>query len=189
MKTTFDPYTWHENLYFRWTVLPVLAHLLSWMTGVGGIILFPILLTVAQYLILNVHPAVNKPGAWFFTLPLTFFIWVKWGPYISTNKTGDAVFNGVNAYYVGQLVNALFIPLAIRKEKSAFLLNWLLSHAVAWVSWIVLYKLLITAWPVDKLNSSGLALFIVYPAIALIANAVSSLVLENNRLLVGGEED
>lgn len=192
MQNTFDPYTWHENLSFRWIVLPVLAHLFSWMTGVGGVLLFPVLLTIAQYLILKIHPAVVKPGIWFITLPLTFFIWVKWGPYISTDKTGDAISNGVNAYYVGQLVNALCIPLIIRKEKLVFLLNWLLSMVVAWVAWILLYKLLVAGQLVDKpgsISSFTLKVYLIYPTIALIANAVSSFVLTNNRLLIEGETD
>ena len=192
MRNTFDPYTWHNNLYFRWTALPVLAHLFSWMTGMGGIILFPVLVTIAQYLILKIHPAVVRPGIWFFTLPLTFFIWVKWGPVPGASRSGDVILNGVNAYYLGQLVNTIFIPLVIRKEKSAFLLNWLLSMVVAWVVWIVLYKLLITVWSGDKLSNAGnfvLTTFIMYPAIALTANAVSGFVLESNRLIVGGEED
>ncbi|WP_020601764.1 hypothetical protein [Spirosoma spitsbergense] len=192
IKNTFDPYTWHENLSFRWIALPVLAHLFSWMTGVGGILLFPVLITIAQYLILKIHPAVVKPGIWFITLPLTLFIWVKWGPYISTNRTGDAVLNGVNAYYVGQLVNALCIPLIIRKEKPVFLLNWLLSTAIAWVAWIILYKLLVTGQSVDKpgnTSSFTLKVYLIYPIIALIANAISSLVLTNNRLLIKNETE
>ena len=191
MKSTLDVYTWHENLYFRWTALPVLAHLLSWMTGMGGIVLFPILITVAQYLILNVHPSVSKPGYWFFTLPLTFFVWMKWGPFPG-NQTGDSVLSGVNGYYLGQLLITLFLPLILKKGRASFLLNWLLSMALAWVIWIMLYKLTGIGLSVDRpgdTSSFAVKVYLIYPIIALIANAVSGFVLTSNRLIIANKTD
>lgn len=176
MKNTFDPYEWHKSLNFRWIALPVLAHVFSWMTGIGGIFLFPILVTVAQYLIFNIHPAVARPGAWFFTLPITFFIWVKWGPVMTYSKPNGILY-GVIAYYAGQLINALFIPLIIKKGRPELLLNWIGCNVVTLLVWIVLY------WFTTGLagnTSNGawiLAQFIIYPAIALVANSISSFFL------------
>lgn len=191
MNDTFTIYTWHENLYLRWTVLPVLAHLFSWMTGIGGLLLFPILLTVAQYLILRRYPATCRAGAWFFTLPLTFFIWIKWGPFNAVNQGGDAIFRGVIAYYVGQFLNTAFIPLVIKKQRPKLLVSWLLSQAVAFTIWVVLYKLLVTTWPnfLDKREFSSSSIWVIWPSIALIANAVSGLIFINKRLLPGYENE
>ncbi len=174
MKNTFDSYTWHENLHFRWIVLPVLAYLFSWMAGWAGIILFfPILVTVAQYLVFRVHPAVARPGFWFITLPVTFYIWVKWGPALTYSKP-DGIYSGVVAYYVGQLINSLFIPLIIKERKPEYLLKWILSTVAAAAAWLGLYGLVEGSLTASKHSpAGGLAMFIIYPAIALIANGVS----------------
>jgi hypothetical protein len=103
---------------------------------------------------------------------------VKWGPYLATVKQ-QTIQNGVVAYYVGQLINTLFIPLIIRKEKSEFLLNWILSNLVAGIVWIILYDFA-TNWLGLQYSIEGnTALFILYPTIALLANSVSGLFLTN----------
>ena len=186
MNDTFTVYTWHNNLYFRWTVLPVLAHLLSWMTGIGGVFLFPVLLTVAQYLILRIHPSVIRPGAWFFTLPVTFYIWLKWGPLPGTYTSGGGIFKGVVGYYVGQLLNTAFIPLVMRKGKPELLLGWLLSQATAFVSWIVLYKVIFHNYSatLEKASFFPWSAWLIYPVIALISNAIGGFILTNDQLIL-----
>lgn len=175
MKNTFDSETWHENLHFRWIVLPVLAHLFSWIAGWAGIILlFPILITVAQYSLFRIHPAVARPGYWFITLPITFFIWVKWGPALTFSKP-NGIYSGVAAYYAGQLINSLFIPLIIKEWRSEYLLRWIIGMIAAATVWLGLYGLVENNFPADKLSpAGGLAMFVVYPVIALIANGISS---------------
>ncbi|GAB4020001.1 hypothetical protein GCM10028808_59690 [Spirosoma migulaei] len=176
MRNTFDPYTWYNNLYFRWTALPVLAHMFSWMTGIGGVLLFPILITVAQYLIFKVHPAVARPGFWFVTLPITFICWVKWGPFITSTQSGGII-QGVTAYYIGQLVIALFIPLIIKPERPEFLLNWIGCTITSGLGWVVLYWF-VTGMQGNKVNIPGnVTIFLIYPAIALIANSASGFFL------------
>ncbi|GAB4051303.1 hypothetical protein [Spirosoma litoris] len=177
MQNTFDSYTWwHNNLRICWIVLPVLAHILSWLTGMGGIFFFPILVTIAQYLIFKIHPAVARPGFWFLTLPITFYCWMKWGPVITYNKSGGII-QGVTAYYMGQLINAFFIGLIIKPGRSDFLINWIWCTALSGIGWITLYWLT-TDWigsPSNEAKSSSL--FIVYPTIALLANSASSFFL------------
>ncbi|QMW03686.1 hypothetical protein [Spirosoma foliorum] len=174
MNSNFDSYTWwHNNLRMCWIVLPVLAHIISWLTGMGGIFFFPILITIAQYLIFKIHPAVARPGLWFLTLPLTFFIWMKWGPFIDYLKP-DGVLHGVMAYYAGQLVNALFIPLVAQKERPEFLLNWLICTSITALSWLGAYWVAIHWLGIDELHYG---LFIMYPTIALLANWISSFFL------------
>ena len=174
---------WYNRIYFRWTVFPILAHIFSWMTGWSGIALFPILVTVAQYLVFKIHPAVARPGFWFFTLPITFFIWVKWGPYTAYLKSYSIQY-GIAAYYAGQCVNALFIPLIIRKQRPDFLLNWILSNLVAAVVWLVLYKLVMAGRSEEAFSVAGqAAMFIIYPAIGLIANGVSGFFLTTTLII------
>lgn len=175
MKNSFDAYNWHNNLHVRWIVLPVLAYMLSWIGGWAGILLFfPVLVTVAQYLILTIHPAIARPGFWFFTLPITFFIWVKWGPALMYAKPNGIVY-GVAAYYGGQLINTLFIPLISRKEKANFLLNWIIGNLVAGTAWLVLHNLSTTIWSADKsVLSREFGMYVIYPAIALLSNYISS---------------
>lgn len=178
MKDTFDPYEWHNSLSFRWIALPVLAHFFSWMTGMGGVILFPILVTVAQYLIFKVHPAVSRPGFWFATLPVTYYVWVKWGP-VMTYSQPNGILQGVTAYYAGQLINALFIPLIIKPGRPELLLNWLVCTTITATVWLGLCWLT-TGWMGKQLTNASawsLAQFLVYPTIALIANSVSNLFL------------
>ncbi|QHW00725.1 hypothetical protein [Spirosoma endbachense] len=167
-----------DRLYQRWVLLPVLAHMLSFMAGIVGIVLFPILVTVAQYLVFRSHPAVARPGLWFVTIPVTFFIWMKWGPYLATIKQ-QTIQNGVVAYYIGQLINTLFIPLIIRKEKPEFLLSWILSNLVAGIVWIILYDFATNWLGVQYSVEGNTALFILYPTIALLANSVSGFFLTN----------
>ena len=165
--------SWQRNVYLRWTLLPVLAHVVSWMAGFVGLIIFPILVTFAQYLILKPHPAIDRPGRWFLTLPITFFIWVKWGPYVADLRSHNIQY-GVAAYYAGQLINALFIPLLIKAGKPEFLLNWFIGTLVAAIVWVSLYGLFIAGHPGNTFNTSGeYAIFIIYPTITLIANAIS----------------
>ena len=174
---------WYTSIHFRWTVLPVLAYMFSWMIDWGVLLLFPILITVAQYLIFNVHPAVARPGFWFVTLPITYYIWIKWGPVI-THSQPNGILSGVIAYYAGQCINTLFIPLIIKVEKPEFLLNWLLSNLVAGLIWMGSYKLFIAGWPTTEIHNAGnAALFIIYPAIALAANGLSGFVLKNSLII------
>ena len=172
MKNYFSPTNWYSSVYFRWTVFPILAHVLSWMTGIMGYLLFPILVTIAQYLIFKSHPAVNRAGAWFFTLPITFFIWLKWGP----ATPAHSILSGVIAYYAGQLLNTLFIPLIVRPEHWVIILNWLCSTIIAGIVWVILYKTLVFMVPDwnDLRRSSYSAVLTVYPMIALLANGISS---------------
>lgn len=183
MRNTFDPYTWHNNLHLRWTVLPVLAYVFSWMTGWAGIVFFPVLITVAQYLIFKIHPAVAQPGFWFLTLPITFYVWVKWGPVITYSQP-NGILSGVVAYYAGQILNSLFIPLIIKPGKPEFLLNWLLSNLVTGLIWMGLYKLFIAGWSTTEIPTAGnLAMLIIYPTIALVANGVSGFVFKNSLII------
>ena len=165
---------WYNNIRFRWIVLPVLAYVLSWSAGIAGPALFPILVPVAQYLIFKVHPAVARPGFWFFTLPITYFAWVKWGP-VMTYSQPNGIYYGVAAYYASQLINTLFIPLIIKKGRPEFILNWMIGTAVNGVVWLALYWLFKTNWSEDESRTAGsIALYFIYPAIALVANGVSS---------------
>jgi hypothetical protein len=178
MRNTFNPYHWYESLNFRWITLPVLAHEFSWMTGIGGIILFPILVTVAQYLIFKVHPAVVRPSAWFFTLPITLFVWLKWGPFTSYTQPNGVIY-GVMAYYAGQLINALFTPLISKPERSDLLLNWFVCTSITVLTWIGLYWVIahLTNLASKDVSNYGFSQFILYPAIALFANYISSFFL------------
>lgn len=165
---------WYTNIRFRWIVLPVMAYILSWSVTWGVLWLFPVLVTVSYYLIFSVHPAVARPGFWFFTLPVTFYIWAKWGPAIA-HLHSNGVYYGVLAYYLGQLANTLFIPLMIHKGQPEFLLNWIVSNLAALVVWLSCYKLFIAGWVGNEVAVAGdTALFITYPAIALAANGISS---------------
>lgn len=183
MRNTFDPYTWHNNLHLRWTVLPVLAYVFSWMGGWGILFFFPILATIAQYLVFRVHPAVAQSGYWFFTLPVTFYVWVKWGPVVTYSQP-NGILSGVVAYYGSQCINTLFIPLIIKTGKPEFLLNWLLSNLVAGLIWMGLYKLFIAGWPATEVSTAGnAAMLMVYPAIALVANGLSGFILKNTLII------
>ncbi|QIP16110.1 hypothetical protein G8759_27480 [Spirosoma aureum] len=103
------------------------------------------------------------------------------GPYLVTVKQ-QTIHNGVVAYYVGQLINTLFIPLIIRAGKPEFLLKWILSNVVAGIVWIILYDFA-TNWLGLPYNIEGnTALFILYPTIALLANSVSGLFLINRMI-------
>ncbi len=165
---------WHNSLRFRWIVLPVLAYVLSCVAGMLGMLLFPVLVTVVQYLIFKIHPAVARPGFWFFTLPITYFAWVKWGP-VMTYAQPNGIYYGVTAYYAGQLFNTVFIPLIIHKGKPEFILNWLIGNAVSAVVWLALYWLFRNNWSGNESRTAGdIALYFIYPAIALMANGVSS---------------
>ena len=186
MNNSLNLNSWQSNVYIRWTVLPVLAHILSWMTGWMGIVLFPALVTVAQYLVFKSHPDIARPGFWFVTLPVTFFVWIKWGPYGSDLKS-DSILHGVMAYYAGQLINVLFIPLIIRKERPDFLLNWIMCTLIAGMVWVGLYRLVLAGWLGGKFSpAGGVAMFILYPAIALIANGVSGFFLKS-KLIINDE--
>ncbi|MBN8824947.1 MULTISPECIES: hypothetical protein [unclassified Spirosoma] len=174
MKNTFDIYNWHNSLRLRWMVLPVLAYVASWMVAWGVFLFFPILVTVAQYLIFKIHPAVRRPGVWFLTLPVTFYIWTKWGPAMTYSQP-NGIMHGVMAYYIGQIINTLFIPLITTRGRPELLLNWLMGCLAAATIWLVSYKLFIADWQADKLSPTrNLALYGIYPGIALIANGVSS---------------
>ena len=167
-------YNLSATVHFRWMVLPVLAHVFSWMTGTLGIVLFPILLTVAHYLVFKIHPAVSRPAAWFFTLPVTYFIWVKWGPAIvSTHPNG--IQWGIIAFYISQFINTLFIPLIIREEQPELLLKWLTVNTVSLIAWIGLYSIFLKIVPTwhGLIVSNNLALLIVYPAFGLLTNWLS----------------
>ncbi|MFD2571722.1 hypothetical protein ACFSUS_13840 [Spirosoma soli] len=178
MNNTFDSYDWHNSLNFRWIALPVLAHLFSSMTGIGGIFLFPIFITVAQYLIFKIHPAIGQPGIWFVTLPVTFYIWIKWGPFMTYTQP-DGIVRGVLAYYAGQLINAFFIPLIIKPGRPELLLNWLVCTSITALIWVGLYWLIAhsTNLASKDVSNYGFSQFILYPAIALVANSISSFFL------------
>ncbi|GAB2514387.1 hypothetical protein [Spirosoma aerophilum] len=176
MENTFDPHQWHNNLTFRWIALPVLAHLLSWMMGIIGIALFPILVTVAQYLIFTIHPAVSRPGAWFFTLPITFYVWTRWGPVVTYLQPGGILY-GVIGYYAGQLINTLFIPLISKEGRPELLLNWLGCNIVTLLVWIVLLGVMTGSTESSSHATNALYQYVLLPAIALAANFTSSLFL------------
>ncbi|WP_461104080.1 hypothetical protein [Spirosoma koreense] len=165
-----------NRIYWHWTVLPVLAYLLSWSAGLASLIAFPILVTVAYYLLFRIYPGVSRPGYWFFTLPVTFFIWVKWGPAITYSRP-DGILTGVMAYYAGQLINTFLIPLLLERGKPELLLRWVISTSIAAFIWLILLRLIGIVWLMIQLNSSDLAIYFIYPSIALVANGISGFFL------------
>lgn len=89
----------------------------------------------------------------------------------------NGILQGITAYYAGQLINALFIPLIIKPGRPELLLNWLVCTAVTAAVWLGLFWLT-TGWLGNQYNpASGLLQYVIYPVIALIANSVSSLIL------------
>ncbi|GAB3808352.1 hypothetical protein GCM10028819_47240 [Spirosoma humi] len=71
----------------------------------------------------------------------------------------------------------LFIPLIIKQGRPELLLNWIGCNVVTLLAWIVLYWFT-TGFAGSTPNVAGnLAQFIIYPAIALIANTISSFFL------------
>jgi|GEM_PF-5929892 len=164
----------YNSVRCRWIALPILAHILGWMTGWFGLLSFPVLVTIAQYMIMKVHPSVAHPKRWLITLPITILVWVKWGPY-TTYTEEYLVMGGVAAYYAGQLVNTVFIPLVSKPEKPEFLIDWLVANSVAAGLWLALYYVVAIGLFAGRFAyASPLAMFIVYPLIALVANWLSS---------------
>src|SRR5438094_549170 len=109
MRNSLNKSDWSSQIYYRWVFLPVLMFLLSLLTGWGMFIVFPILITIAYCLTLKQYEAVKRPALWFITLPITAYIWIRWGPmqYVS-NKDPNSLLFGVMAYYGSQMVNAFF---------------------------------------------------------------------------------
>ena len=153
MENLTDQPQWLNQVYYRWVFLPVLAHLLSFLTGLGMVLFFPLSVTIAHYLTLKQYEAVRRPALWFMTLPVTLFIWFRWGPihYLSLDQPNGILYS-VGAYYGGQLLNAFLIPFMTQKHpfSMAFTTNpagteltmrWLLATTLSAGIWVTLYSL------------------------------------------------
>ena len=168
-------YILRNRTYQCWTFLPTLFFVLSWLTGMLSMAIFPILLTVAQFLALKKHPATIRSSLWFITLPLTYYVWIKWGPPAQLNKP-DGIFDGVIAHYAAQLLACYCLLFVMSRDSVSAVFRWFGSTLIAGAIWLTLYK--ITVHYVGHLPpAGGFSVFIMYPLVSLIANGISGFFL------------
>lgn len=179
-----------STVYQRWTILPVLAFVLSWGTGLLSLFLFPVLLTATQYLTLKEYPGVVRPSIWFVTSLVTCYVWLKWGP--PAGRSGpDGIMQGVIAHYAGQLLNSACIPLIIEYDSINATVRWLISTSIAAAVWLSLYGLLHNIKPGDweTISTAGnLSILVIYPVISLIANGISGFFLLDYKATTGDQD-
>jgi hypothetical protein len=161
-----------QRIYRAWVFTPIVAHILSGLTGFASVLLFPILVTVGYYIFFKQYPSFAHPARWFFTLPLTFYIWVKWGPAI-TSLDNHNILPGVVTYYIGQFINAFAIPLLSSEDYSDDFIGWLVAQSAALIIWLVAHTLLTNSTS----SYYSYEYFIIYPVIGLIAQSLSGFFL------------
>jgi len=148
-----------QRIYCAWVFGPVVALMLSLPTGYVAILLFPFLLTVGYYVFFNQYSSARHPAWYLLTLPLTVYIWLRWGL-----ATGNLPL--LLAYHVGQLINSFTIPLIFKEDYTDTFIGWLVAHTAALLVWLVLHALL---HPHDD--------FLAYVVIGLIAQSLSGFFL------------
>ncbi|CCH55325.1 hypothetical protein BN8_04577 [Fibrisoma limi BUZ 3] len=167
-----------NSMYQRWTLLPLAAFVLSWLFGIASIVVFPLLLTTAQYLTLRKHPAVSRPALWFITAITTTYSWIKWGP-VSRFSTPVDISETIMTHYAGQIVNSLCILFIVPNEPIETLVRWFGSTLLDAIIWLGLYNLLRQAAPdfTGINHTTGILPFLTYLIISLLAHSVSGLLL------------
>lgn len=148
-----------QRVYCAWVFTPVVALILSVPAGYAFVLLLPLLLTIGYYVFFNQYSSARQPAWWFLTLPLTVWIWLKWG-------FADSVLSVVFAYYAGQLINSFTIPLIFKEDYTDTFVGWLVAHAAALLIWFIIHALL---QPHDD--------FLAYMIIGLIAQSLSGFFL------------
>ncbi|QJD77289.1 hypothetical protein [Spirosoma rhododendri] len=148
-----------QCIYCAWVFAPIVALALSLAAGLAAILLLPLLLTVGYYVFFRQYSSARHPAWCFLTLPLTVYIWLRWG-------LDDSVLPVVLAYYVSQLINSFTIPLIFKEDYTDTYIGWLVAHTAALLVWLVLHALL---RPHDN--------FFAYTIIELIAQSLSGFFL------------
>jgi hypothetical protein len=172
MENYFEILPEHKRSYLYWVFAPVVAHWVSCMTGLFGLIAFPIFVTVSYYLFFRMQSCFTRPKIWFATIPLILVVWLKWGPHVDYS-TSSGIVNGVIAYYVCQLVNTFFISSMGDQNAVDSSVGWFLGHLTAMVIWLILYKTFVGVFFTLSGAASGFALWVFYPLISIVANSVS----------------
>ncbi|WP_143092541.1 hypothetical protein [Arsenicibacter rosenii] len=170
------------TIYMRWIFLPVIAHWLSWLTGMAGVVLFPVLLTIAQVLILKVYSEAVKPWWWLATLPVTFGCWIYFGPhrYDSAVDPEGYFIRAILIYYIVQCLNSFFLPLVVKENPVPAMIRWFGSVLIAGVCWVIFYYILIRIVPLKTIlgyQNWWFGMLLVFPLISLLANALGGLYL------------
>lgn len=170
------------TIYIRWIFLPVIAHWLSWLTGMGGIVLFPFLLTFAQMLILQVYSETVKPVWWLCTLPITLIWWYFSGPArcLTATYVENTFIRSIALYYVVQAINAFFLLLVVRENPWPAINRWFGSVLISGACWFILYFVLVQFVSLDVMLANrnlSIGIFVAFPLISLASNALGGLYL------------
>ncbi len=167
-------------MYLRWVFLPVIAHWFSWLFAMGGIIVFPIAFTMAQVLILMVYSETVKPWRWLWTLPLTLGWWFLAGPVrcpVASDLEG-CFLRSIALFFVVQTINAFFLLLVVRENPWPAINRWFGSMMISGVTWFILYFILVQFISADTIfQHQGNAVFLIFPFISLVSNALGGLYL------------
>lgn len=170
MKTKTHLFDWQSHWFQYWIWGPIAAYYLSWSTGWLTIILFPILLTVVQYLSLKNNAAVSKPHLWLFWMVPTTYLWIKFGP-VPPYANSFGVGRGVVNYYAGQVMATVLLMFMV---KPAAIYYWILGNVLAALLWYgCYYSPFLLGAPRWLATNFGPATYFFFPAISLLSNAIT----------------
>ena len=170
MKGKYSSFNWKDDWFQYWLWGPVAAYYISWVTDLFGLLLFPVLLTIAQYLSFRKNPFVSKPQLWFYWIIPATYIWLKFGP--TTSYSGPfGVGQGILNYYAGQSV-ATALLMFMTKIKLTY--HWIVGNILAALLWFGCYYIPFMLDAPRWLSANyNFALYLFFPTISLLSNAVT----------------
>ena len=170
MKNQISVFNWRADWFQYWLWGPIVAFYLSWIGVWLSIVLFPILLTVVQYLSFKNNPAVSKPHLWLFWMVPTTYLWIKYGP-VASYPDSFGIGRGVVNYYAGQVM-AISVLMFMISPK--FIYYWIIGNMLAALLWYGCYLIpFYLNAPIWLSGNFGPALYLFFPVISLLSNAVT----------------
>lgn len=170
MENSQPSFDWKADWFQYWVWGPIAAYYLSWTTGFLSVLLFPILLTIAQFMSFKKNPFISKPRRWFYWLIPALYVWSKFGP-IPPHSGSFGVAQGVLNYYMGQSVATAVLMFM---TDSRLLHYWILGNLLAALLWFGCYYVAFLLDAPKWLSAnSGFAIYLFFPVISVLSNAVT----------------
>lgn len=170
MKNRESAFNWKADWFQYWLWGPIVAYYLSWATGIVGLMVFPVFLTIAQFVSFSKNSFINKPHRWFYWLIPATYIWLKFGP-IPPHSGSFGVGQGVLNYYAGQAMATSVLMFMISPK---FIYYWIIGNMLAALLWYGCYSIpFYLDAPAWLSGNFGPALYLFFPVISLLTNAVT----------------